>query len=239
MSWLTLVRHGQASFHSEDYDQLSPLGEKQSQLLGDGWVAQNARIDKVITGPRRRQRQTAEIVGSRFHSADLSWPTPILLEDFDEYDLAGLTRRVLPPLVERDRDFAQLVANYRKDADDIEKARRFQRMFERLLTHWTTSEEPPVGVESWSDFKTRVGRALANLQSEVGQGQRVVAFTSGGFIGAAVRHALSAPDPAALQLSFRIRNASLTDFVFTPDRLTLDGFNRLEHLNDPSHWTFR
>ena len=34
MSELVLVRHGQASFFSDDYDQLSPLGELQSQTLG-------------------------------------------------------------------------------------------------------------------------------------------------------------------------------------------------------------
>ncbi len=36
MGTLYLVRHGQASFGSDDYDRLSPLGQRQSQRLGGG-----------------------------------------------------------------------------------------------------------------------------------------------------------------------------------------------------------
>ena len=34
MGTLYLVRHGQASFGADDYDNLSPLGHQQSQRLG-------------------------------------------------------------------------------------------------------------------------------------------------------------------------------------------------------------
>ena len=32
---LLLIRHGQASFGASDYDRLSPLGQRQSRLLGE------------------------------------------------------------------------------------------------------------------------------------------------------------------------------------------------------------
>lgn len=35
MGTLYLVRHGQASFGADDYDQLSPLGQRQSVRLGE------------------------------------------------------------------------------------------------------------------------------------------------------------------------------------------------------------
>ena len=38
MGTIYLVRHGQASFGSDDYDQLSPLGEEQSWHLGQ-WLS--------------------------------------------------------------------------------------------------------------------------------------------------------------------------------------------------------
>jgi len=34
MAELYLIRHGQASFGAEDYDQLSSLGKTQCELLG-------------------------------------------------------------------------------------------------------------------------------------------------------------------------------------------------------------
>ena len=55
MSLLTLVRHGQASFFQEDYDQLSPLGEQQARLLGEHWVRQGVRFDEIAVLVRAPQ----------------------------------------------------------------------------------------------------------------------------------------------------------------------------------------
>ena len=45
---------------------------------------------------------------------------------------------------------------------------------------------------------------------------------------------------AALQLNWRVRNSSLTTFLFSGQRLSVDGFNELPHLaNKPSEVTFR
>ena len=71
-----------------------------------------------------------------------------------------------------------------------------------------------------------------------GSGRRVAVFTSGGVIGAAVRQALDAPDRMAMEVNWRMRNCSLTEFVFTKDRFTLDSFNALPHLEDPALWTY-
>ena len=35
MALLTLVRHGQASYLQQNYDELSPLGEQQARMLGE------------------------------------------------------------------------------------------------------------------------------------------------------------------------------------------------------------
>ena len=51
---------------------------------------------------------------------------------------------------------------------------------------------------------------------------------------------LKAPAAAALELNWRIRNASLTTLLFSGPRLSLDGFNALPHLADrPDLVTFR
>ena len=48
MGRLLLVRHAQASFLSQNYDQLSPRGETQARLLGEYWVKQNVVFDRVF-----------------------------------------------------------------------------------------------------------------------------------------------------------------------------------------------
>ncbi len=54
-----------------------------------------------------------------------------------------------------------------------------------------------------------------------------------------VQIATGCGDRAAFDMGWRVRNCSVTDFVFSPDRLTLDGFNALVHLEDSSLWTYR
>lgn len=58
-----MVRHAQASFLEEDYDRLSPLGEKQASALGVYWARSRLQLDYIFSGPRKRHVRTAEIVG--------------------------------------------------------------------------------------------------------------------------------------------------------------------------------
>jgi broad specificity phosphatase PhoE len=239
MSVLALVRHGQASFFADDYDRLSPAGEAQARHLGDYWAGRGEVIHEVYVGPRRRQQHTAELASEQVRRAGLSWPEPVVLPELDEYDLAGLMSRVAPALIEQDRAFAELVNGYRQSMGDHERTRSFQRMFEALLTHWLAATEAVEAVEGWPAFRDRVWRGLRMMTDRPGRGRRVAAFTSGGFIGTAAGLVLAAPDRSALELNWRLRNGSLTRFVFSPGRLTLDEFNAVPHLPDPALWTYR
>ena len=239
MSVLTLVRHGQASFFADDYDRLTPLGEQQSQLLGEYWARQGARFDTVYTGPRARQQRSAEIAGDAFRNAGQPWPEPVALPDLDEFDLHGLVHHLVPELCRQKAEFAALLDSFRQSAAEHDRLRSFQRMFEPLLLHWQSLPAGHDGVESWPDFRSRVERVLRQIIAPAGSGRRIVMFTSGGFIGAVTRWALAAPDRTALELAWRLRNASLTEFVFTHDRFSLDSFNTVPHLQDPALWTYR
>ena len=53
------------------------------------------------------------------------------------------------------------------------------------------------------------------------------------------RFAVRAPDRSFLELNWRVRNCSLTEFVFSQDRFTLDSFNHVSHLEDAALHTFR
>lgn len=236
---MTIVRHGQASFFGDDYDRLSAIGEEQSRHLGQYWASRRLEIDQVYTGPRLRQRQTAELAGNAYQHAGLDWPGPIVLDDLDEYDLNGLANRFAARLAKRNSEFNRLMENHLKSQGENERVRNFQRMFEVLLGHWQTAETPDDDLESWPAFRQRVQRVLRRIQECSGRGKRVVVFTSGGVIGCLVQQALGVSDAMALELNWRIRNSSLTEFMFTPDRFTLDSFNAIPHLHDPALWTCR
>ena len=89
--YLTLIRHGQASFFDANYDQLSPLGERQMRVLGEYWARRGLRFDEVYTGPRVRQQRSAEVAVAACRQTGQEWPEPVVLEELDEYDLKGMT----------------------------------------------------------------------------------------------------------------------------------------------------
>ncbi len=238
MSILTLIRHGQASFFAKDYDQLSALGEQQAQLLGDYWYRRGTRYDAIFTGPRVRQRRSAELAVAACRQQGGICPEPDVLDTLDEYDLHGLIHVLGPELCRQDAAFAHLVERYLGSEPD-ERLRSFQELFEPLLHHWQSPAGAAVKMETWPQFQSRVQSAILQLQARDGRGERIAAFTSGGFIGCAVHLALGAPDRAALELHWRLRNGSLTEFAFTRERFSLDSFNTLPYLEDPALWTYR
>jgi broad specificity phosphatase PhoE len=239
MSSLTLVRHAQASFFAAEYDALSALGHRQSEKLGEHWAHQQRIVDEVFTGPRQRQQQTASAVAEAYRRLGRAFPEPIVLPDLDEYDLGGILQHLAPRLARQDAAFADLLANQRRGENQREQARSYQRMFEPLLLHWLAAGQDLDGLESWPAFRCRVRRGLAQMTDRPGQGRRVVAFTSGGFIGAALQIVLEAPDRTALELNWRIYNAALAEFVFSRGRITLDRFNDTSHLAEPELVTYR
>ncbi len=238
MSILTLVRHGQASFFEANYDQLSALGEQQMQVLGAYWARRKLSFDEIFTGPRVRQQRSAELAVTACRQAGFDCPDPVLLEELDEYDLKNLIRLLAPELARTNSEFARMVERHLRSEGE-ERLGNFQGMFEPLLLHWQSPAASAVQMETWPAFRARVDRTIRQLQQHDGRGRRVAFFTSGGFIGSAVQLALTAPDRAALDLHWRLRNGSLTEFAFTRDRFSLDTFNAVPHLEDPTLWSYR
>jgi len=239
MSTLTLVRHGQATPFEEITDRLSPLGEAQSRKLGAFWARFQVGFDEVYSGPLRRQQHTAELVGESYAEAGRRWPEVQAMDEFGEYDADGITRKLVPALAEQNPQFRNLVESYEQARGGPDHNRHFQKMFEVVMALWLEGEIEAPGVESWQAFRQRVHRGLRRITEGAGAGRRVAVFTSGGPIGAAVQLALDAPDRSALEVNWRIRNCSLTEFIFSRDRFSLDTFNATPHLDDPGLWTFR
>jgi broad specificity phosphatase PhoE len=239
MSTLALVRHGQASFFADNYDKLSALGEQQVRLLGQNWVRRGVRFDEVYVGPRIRQIETAALAGEAFVAAGLPWPEVQTLGELDEHQVDRLIKLALPQIVAAHPHVGPLHAAYLAAEAPRDKHRTFQLMFEPMVMLWVAGEIESPGVESWRTFQDRVRAGLARITSSGQRGRSVAAFTSVGAITVALQVALECSDRTAFDLGWRVRNASVTDFVFTRDRLTLDGFNACAHLDDPALLTYR
>jgi broad specificity phosphatase PhoE len=201
MSTLTLVRHAQATPFDTVTDRLSPLGEEQSRRLGEYWRNHGIAYDEVYTGTLQRHLRTAELAGIATFKQDPA---------FNEYPAEAILRA--------SPDYAATRDN-----------RAFQRMFEAIMPRWIDGSLTAPGLESWIEFRDRVTAGFRRVLEGEGN-RRVLVITSGGPIGIAVQIALHAPDQTAIELNWRIRNCSITEFVFTRGRVSLDTFNATPHL---------
>jgi len=239
MSTLALVRHGQASFFSDNYDQLSPLGEQQARLLGEYWVRRGVRFDDVYTGPRVRQIETAALAGEAFARAGLPWPEPRFLPELDEHQVDRLIKLVMPQVVGEHPHVGPLHAAYLAAESPRDKHRTFQLMFEQVVMLWVEGRVEAPGVEPWRAFQDRVAAGLQKITATRDRGRSVAAFTSVGAVTVSLQIAMGLSGRAAFDLGWRLRNCSITDFVFSGERLTLEGFNAYPHLEDSALWTYR
>jgi broad specificity phosphatase PhoE len=239
MSTLILVRHGQARTYEKESDQLSAVGEEQARALGRFWVRHAESFTEVYSGTLLRQRRTAEITGQSFIEAGIDWPRLEITPELNEYDSQGIINTLIPTLAEHDERFRELLINYQQNSESPERNRHFQRMFEAVTSVWFKGELEVEGVESWLSFSSRVRGVLKRILSAEASGRRVAIFTSGGPIGLTVQTALGAPEAKALEINWRVRNCSLSEFVFSPGRFSLDSFNAIPHLEALSLRTYR
>ena len=239
MALLTLVRHGQASFLADNYDKLSPLGERQAHILGEYWIAHGVHFDQIYFGPAERQIRTGQIACAVFAQAGLPCPEPVILPDFDEYAGIEVIRTFLPELIEKHQDIREMEAAFRSAADKNEAARTYDRLFQRITRMWAAEELDSADVEPWAHFCARVARGVSEVRERSSRNGRIALFTSGGVIAATARIALDLDPLKTLDLSWTSRNASFSEFLFSGDRFSLAGFNHLPHLTDGGLITYR
>lgn len=222
MAHILLLRHGQASFGTHDYDRLSELGQRQSQLLGQHLHRLGLRFDAMLSGTLARQQDTAANARGRMGD-DL----PALQADpaFNEYDADGLFRAYLPRAL---RENPQLAA---KPQQIFKDRRLFQQVFMAVTGLWLDGVKPEQDeIESWNDFTARVQDGLARINSAHGKDAQVAIFTSGGVIAAGAALALALPPRETLKLNWGIYNASISELGFRRSGTYLLGFNNITHL---------
>jgi broad specificity phosphatase PhoE len=234
VSTLTLIRHGQAEPFQWENSRLTETGEAQAAKLAEYWLRHGVTFDEVQTGPLPRQVRTEQVIAEKYRAAGCDWPAAQRDDSWREYDAHGVLQHLAPA----DPRVSALTAEFERARGGPDENRRFQHMFEAAMMCWIESPAPSNGVESWTAFRERVTGAIQRVMDGPAS-RRVAIFTSGGPIGLAVQTALAAPPKSFLDLNYRVRNGSLTEFVFDRARLTLDYFNSVSHLEDATLRTYR
>jgi len=220
MSTLYLVRHGQASFGTDNYDQLSALGREQVQVLAGYFAASDERIDGIYSGTLQRQRETAQII-----AAALRPTPPILIEPaLDEYDGDAILREYAKSLNAEQRDAAGW-PGLRTDR------RKFQLFLERGARAWVEAQIEAPGMLTWQHFHSRIVAALDTIMRNEGRSKTLVISTSGGVIGTVVAHVLGLANHAGIELNWAVHNASITRLIYSAEKISLSMFNGLPHLD--------
>ncbi len=239
MSILTLVRHGQASYMSDDYDRLSPLGERQAHKLGRFWARHELIFQQVFHGPAQRHIRTMEIAAEEVRRAGLPWPKPVRIPDMDEFDAYQMMKTMVPMLADRDEQVRRLNDDFRANQESAEAGRLLQKLFEVVARHWCAGEFPIDAVESWPQFQSRIASAIVRLREGTPKSTSTVVFTSGGPIAATLAEALCLPARKAIEFVWLSRNCSWSEFVFSGDRFSLSAYNSFPHLDNRSLLTYR
>lgn len=226
MSELILVRHGQASFGADNYDQLSPLGEAQGAALGRYWAEQGARFAAVYVGPMQRHRQTLTAVHTHH-----PLPTPICLPELAEHQAMEAFQHTLPQLARRPDELGEMAERLGGEGGN---GRLRLKAFVQFCHLWAQGELDSGPFEPWATFRQRVAHGIDTMLAQAGNQQQIIAFTSGGVIAAAVGYALGVDNGRTMQLNAAVYNGSLTTFRFSQrsDRthFSLSQFNAIPHL---------
>ncbi len=235
MTLLYFIRHGQASLASDNYDELSEIGIRQAEIMGDFLAQLGMRFDALYCGYMSRQTDTARVVLSRMFD-DAAAPGMQSAPEFDEYDAHGILRSQLADVVKEDPTLGPDVPKVFTDGKSLE------RVFLAAMLRWTSGRFKAPGMETWEEFNDRVRRGIFRIAAENPRGRTVAVFTSGGAISSAMQIALGLSDETVMRLVLRIRNASISVFQYDGRRLSLLSFNSVAHLelrNNPELITFR
>ncbi len=231
MSAILLIRHGQASFASTNYDKLSSIGLEQGRILGKALKARGVKPDVLVCGGMVRHRETAEqcLAGM---GVDARWD-----EDtgWDEYDHGAMLEAYDPRFGRK----SNLAAELLKTGQDPKRA--FQELFSKAATRWVGGEADHDYDESFSEFCARVDAALKRLAARLEKSQTAFVFTSGGAISAVARIMLNLPAEGMLPLSYVIANASVTKLLVGGSGVRLSTLNEHSHFEgiDPKYLTYR
>ncbi|MFU8833295.1 MAG: histidine phosphatase family protein [Wenzhouxiangella sp.] len=198
---LCLIRHGQASFGTADYDRLSELGQRQGLALGERISAEYGEPWQVWCGTLKRHRQTLERVAPG--------RTGIIDADLNEYMVDQLVRSA----VEQAEGLELTLPGEEAFADPKAYLETFLNWFPEVLGRWQNAALSCEHNGLWHDFHRRVLSPVERWQQELGSGSSAVVVTSAGVISTIAAELLGEDLAWQRELNITLYNASVTELV--------------------------
>jgi broad specificity phosphatase PhoE len=227
MPTILLIRHGQASFGTTNYDVLSQRGVYQTEMLRLALQARGVRPDRVVTGGLQRQIDTAELARLP------GWPDPTVDPRWNEYEADDViaSHSASPARLQADREEAPALTS-----------REFQYVLDGALLQWIAHAERSACRTTWPAFSGGGVAALAELAASLRRGQTGVVFTSAGTISAVCVGVLGLPAESFVPFNRVQVNTGITKIAHGERGASMVSFNEhahLEHSGDGSLVTFR
>lgn len=215
MAELYFVRHGQASFGTDNYDRLSPLGEQQALWLGEYFAERKIAFDRVVIGTMLRHRQTADAL---LRGMEVALPYD-LDSGLNEYDFNAL--------------YAALGdAHPELTALSLGDKRDYYKGLKQVLILWAENRLGASVPETWAQFQQRVAASRQQIQDR--GGRRVLVVSSGGPMASFTQQVLNAPASTAIELNLQVRNTGFSHFFFNAESCQMANFNSIPHLDHPA-----
>ena len=220
MALLFLVRHGQASFGTADYDRLSDLGRRQSRWLGEYFGERGVRFKRVVAGTLKRQQDTASEVLAGMQMANTAAVR------------AGASIETHAGLDEYNGEALYRVHTGGRDVLEHQHSdyRDYWRTLKTAMHAWaagTLTGTP----ETWSEFGARTRAALTYACAGAARDDAVLVVSSGGAISRAVIDIINAPGATAIEFNLQLRNTGVCELIVGSDATRLLSFNTLPHLD--------
>lgn len=226
MTELFMIRHGQASFHADDYDILSALGVKQVQVMARYMLKAGLVPDRIFCGTMRRHRETLQAMQDVFMDNGTALPEAFFTDSMREYDHGTLIKALIPVMVDEDPSLDGILDRVRQDPV------AFQRFFRQVMDRWLRGNYPPGDIESWDAFRKRVMDGIESIRTAESQTKKIFLITSGGPVSIAAGAALDLSPYRTVRLGWEIVNASVSRFKLGAKGPVLSVFNAYSFLEE-------
>ncbi|MCW8107855.1 histidine phosphatase family protein [Alteromonas ponticola] len=200
MAAIYLIRHGQASFHADDYDKLSALGIEQAAFVGRAMAYQKVVPDAIYRGDLLRHQETAEHSLPEYgEGLDVH-----IMPQWNEYDhreiLARYDERLATPSSTK-----ELLGSHPNPKD------AFKQAIMNAMDRWMSGVYDSDYTESWDNFTSRVFDGIEVVRQAVHQAS--VVYTSGGPISVITCQLLGLPLTDLMKINWMLVNGGITKLI--------------------------
>ncbi len=216
MGKIYLIRHGQACLGAANYDQLSPLGVKQSFRLGEYFKSCGIEFDAAYSGELARQQDTLKHLLDGVKAPKMRCHITSSLNEFNSHAVIRCAHQGPIP-----------------NPSSPEGYKDFFRLLRLGLLVWMSGQSCPEGGLPFATFQENIVQTLKAVQHN--HSGSVLIVSSGGPISTLLAYLLGMNDHGRIELNLRLRNSSVSELNFNSSAVSVISFNTLCHLAQPEY----